>query len=212
MTERLYFSSDETEATARVTRCVEENGQWVAILDRTLFHPQGGGQPGDTGWIGASRVLQTLQDGDEIRHLIDAPVATGDAVIRVDAERRQLHSRLHSAGHLIGYVVQTWGLRPVKAHHWPGESKVSFQTEPGVALPDADALAASLAELIAADMPRVAELNGGVRTIGFGPLPAFPCGGTHVARLSAIGAVRITAVKEKKGQVTVSYDVSDTGG
>ncbi|MCW3479701.1 alanyl-tRNA editing protein [Neisseriaceae bacterium JH1-16] len=209
MTERLYFRSDETVATACVTRCVEENGQWIAILDRTLFHPQGGGQPGDTGWIATSRVLQALQDGDEIRHLIDAPVATGDAVIRVDAERRSLHTRLHSAGHLIGYVVQTLGHRPVKAHHWPGESKVSFQTEPGVALPDADALAASLAKLIAAGMPRVAELNDGVRTVGFGQLPAYPCGGTHVARLSDIGTVRITAIKEKKGQLTVSYDVGD---
>jgi Ser-tRNA(Ala) deacylase AlaX len=209
MTERSYFDSDETEMTACVTRCVEENGQWFAILDRSLFHPQGGGQPGDSGWIAASRVVQTLQHGDEIRHQIDAPVATGEVVIRVDAERRRLHTRLHSAGHLIGYVVEQLGHRPVKAHHWPGESKVTFQAEPGVAVPDADALAASLAELIAADMPRVAELNDGVRTIGFGPLPAFPCGGTHVEQLSAIGTVRILAIKEKKGQLTVSYDVGD---
>jgi Ser-tRNA(Ala) deacylase AlaX len=209
MTERSYFDSDETEMTACVTRCVEENGQWFAILDRSLFHPQGGGQPGDSGWIAASRVLQTLLHGDEIRHQIDAPVATGEVVIRVDAERRQLHTRLHSAGHLIGYVVEQLGHRPVKAHHWPGESKVTFQAEPGVAPPDGAELAATLAELIAAGMPRVVTLSDGLRTIGFGQLPAFPCGGTHVARLSDIGTVRITAIKEKKGQLTVSYEVGD---
>ncbi|MDN0085587.1 alanyl-tRNA editing protein [Crenobacter sp. SG2305] len=209
MTERLYFSSDDTEAIACVTRCAEENGQWFAILDRTLFHPQGGGQPGDSGWIGASRVLKTLQDGDEIRHQIDAPVATGSATIRIDADRRQLHTRLHSAGHLIGYLGQTMGHRPVQAHHRPGESKVTFLLEPGAAPFDAGWLEAALAELVAADLPRVVTLSDAMRTIGFGQLPAFPCGGTHVARLSAIGTVRIGAVREKKGLLTVSYDVGD---
>ena len=48
MTERLYYTSDATECLARVVNCLSEaDGRYAIELDRTLFHPQGGGQPAD---------------------------------------------------------------------------------------------------------------------------------------------------------------------
>jgi Ser-tRNA(Ala) deacylase AlaX len=47
----------------------------------------------------------------------------------------------------------------------------------------------------------------GVRQVGFGDLPVYGCGGTHVASLSELGAVTITAVKMKKGQLIVQYEM-----
>ncbi|VTM72735.1 alanyl-tRNA synthetase [Raoultella planticola] len=52
MTERLYYTSDATEGRARVLSCLAEaDGRYAIELDQTLFHPQGGGQPADRGWI-----------------------------------------------------------------------------------------------------------------------------------------------------------------
>ena len=55
------------------------------------------------------------------------------------------------------------------------------------------------------DLHRRVTFDGGLREVGFGELPAYPCGGTHVARLSDIGQVTITQVKMKKGQMIVNY-------
>lgn len=50
MTERLYYTSEATEGHAQVIRCTEEpDGRYAIELDKTLFHPQGGGQPADKG-------------------------------------------------------------------------------------------------------------------------------------------------------------------
>ena len=52
MTERVYYTSDATDGRAQIIACTAEaDGRYAIELDRTLFHPQGGGQPADRGWI-----------------------------------------------------------------------------------------------------------------------------------------------------------------
>lgn len=208
MTKKAYFDSDETETTAAVTDSYQEDGKFFAILDRTIFHPQGGGQPSDTGWIGAARVLQVLQAGQQIIHVIDAPAAKGPCVLRVDAERRMHHARLHTAGHLIGNIGLSFGCSPVKAHHWPGEGKVTFDIGNGAAAVGSADFQEAADRLVAENLPRITASADGLRTVGFGTLHAFACGGTHVASLKQLGAILITAVKQKKGQLSVCYDLS----
>lgn len=44
MTERLYYTSDDTRGHATITHCTAEpDGRYAITLDSTLFHPQGGG-------------------------------------------------------------------------------------------------------------------------------------------------------------------------
>lgn len=52
---------------------------------------------------------------------------------------------------------------------------------------EADVLQAELAHLIAADLPRRQQAVDGMRQVGFGELPAYGCGGTHVATLAEMG-------------------------
>ena len=53
MTEKLYYrDAYATKFTARVLDCTEEKKHWTVILDRTLFYPEGGGQPADIGALG----------------------------------------------------------------------------------------------------------------------------------------------------------------
>jgi Ser-tRNA(Ala) deacylase AlaX len=96
---------------------------------------------------------------------------------------------------------------PSKAQHWPGESRVVFQCENSQCL-DVAAMASAIEEQIEQDLVRSCEIRDGQRMIGFGELPAFPCGGTHVRSLADIGAVRLLDVKRKKNQLTVSYELS----
>lgn len=208
MTLRLFFHSDEHSANVEVLECTPHENEHAVVLRATLFHPQGGGQLCDTGWIGESQVLRVVQEPERIVHYVDRPISPGMTRIRLDKQRRQLNARLHTAGHLIGHFAETLGWIPIKAHHWPGEARVTLKPGETPTEFDASALQDALAQWIEEDLPRLTSLREGAREISFGELPAYGCGGTHVRRLQELGTVTIASLSQKKGTLSVRYDVS----
>jgi Ser-tRNA(Ala) deacylase AlaX len=207
MTLRLFFHSDDLKANVEVLDCTPHENEFAVVLRATLFHPQGGGQPFDTGSIGDSQVLRVIQDPEGIIHFVDQPVKPGMTQIRVDGERRQFNTRMHSAGHLIGHFVQAKGWMPIKAHHWPGEGRVQFKALESAQDIDAQTVQLGIEQWIAEDFPRLTSLREGAREIGFGALPAYGCGGTHVRSLKELGTVTIASLSLKKGTLSVHYTV-----
>lgn len=206
MTERLYYASDAIQGVAQVLSSSEEpDGRYAIVLDKTLFHPQGGGQPADRGTINGIAVEGVIQRGESVIHILSEPLAAGDATLQVNAEARALHSRWHSAGHLVGYAAEQHGWQPVKAHHWPGEGKVTFIAGERAEVPDSDLLLASIEAWISAGLLRHVEFESDRRKVRFGTLPAYECGGTHVSSLQNIDKLVISSIKQKKGQLTISY-------
>ncbi len=133
------------------------------VLDRTVFYPLGGGQPGDTGTLtlpggGETAIADTRKDREtgEHRHV---PVngaalpAAGDSVTcAIDWERRHRHMRVHTAMHLMCAVIDgdvTGG------QVGDGKGRLDFDL-PDTTL-DKAAIEAALNELIAADLPVGAE-------------------------------------------------------
>ena len=207
MTERLYYTSDATSGRAEVIRCTEEpDGRYAIELNQTLFHPQGGGQPADRGTIAGMVVEAVSVRGEEVVHILSGALAPGEVEIQVDEDVRERHARWHSAGHLIGYAGEQFGWLPVKAHHWPGEGRITFMPgEPQGLLPDASALLAMIDGWKADNLLRHTEIESSRRKVRFGDLPAYLCGGTHVKQLADIGTMQILGLKMKKGLLVVTY-------
>lgn len=209
MTEAIFLLDDRTTDTAQVLSCDRtEDGLWAVSLDRTIFHPQGGGQPSDRGTVGIVELKKALHTPDGIVHLLVAPVQ-GTVELSVDSDLRKLHSRLHSAGHIIGLVGDRLGWHATGGNHFPGESRVVFKPDSldAIALMDPCEFESEVNCLISLNLDRVISINDGFRTVTWGRWQAYPCGGTHVANTSEIGRVRISKIKTKKGQITVSYEV-----
>ncbi|WP_311882478.1 MULTISPECIES: alanyl-tRNA editing protein [unclassified Pseudomonas] len=207
MTLRLFFHSDDLKANVEVLDCTPQENEFAVVLRATLFHPQGGGQPCDTGWIGESQVLRVVQEPDRIIHFVDRPVALGMTCIRIDEQRRNFNTRMHSAGHLIGHFVQALGWIPIKAHHWPDEGRVQFKPGDAAQEVDVETVQTGIEQWIESDLPRLTSLREGAREIGFGELPAYGCGGTHVRSLKDLGTVTIASLSQKKGTLSVHYNV-----
>ena len=220
MTERLYLRSAALTGEARVVE-VRLGEVSTLRLDQTLFHPRGGGQPADRGALiladgsGIAVPVIDVRNGDDgaVDHVIasDAPLLVGDRVLmRVDADTRLLHARLHSAGHLLALAGERIepGLRGIAGHHWPGEARVEFE---GIATNPEDfekALRSMLEEMRSANLPISASVGGdGRRSIAIDRAAPVPCGGTHVAETAAIGRIDIRKIKIKAGRVRVSYDI-----
>jgi hypothetical protein len=146
-----------TECLAQVVNCLSEaDGRYAIELDRTLFHPQGGGQPADRGWIAGLAVEGVVSRGDSVAHIVSQPLPAGEVTIRIDPESRRLHARLHSAGHVLAQAGEQSGWQPIKGHHWPGESRIIFAPGAHGGLPEASALLES--EAWQADIYRVSLL------------------------------------------------------
>ena len=118
------FASD-----AKVLQVVQENGKEIIILDQTTFYPQGGGQPYDKGSIegpsGKFLVEEVRFVDGAVKHIgkFESGCFQTDETIKclVDEARRALHSRIHSAGHVVDMAVTALKLNwiPGKGYHFP---------------------------------------------------------------------------------------------
>ena len=228
MTEALFREDAyQRSAEAQVVSLTPEGG---IVLDRSIFYPTGGGQPGDSGsvtWQGGEISIATTVKGDEgAIVLVPAepsqlpPVGTK---VRQDLDwnRRHRHMRVHTALHLLSVVIPL----PVSGGSIAAD-KGRLDFDMPEAPEDKEALATALNALIDRDLPisetwiSDAELEanpslvktmsvmppmgqGRVRLVRIGEGPdqvdLQPCGGTHVARTSEIGRIRLGKV-EKKGK------------
>ena len=112
MTEKLFLTDAYArDVTADVVAHTAEGG---IVLDRSVFYPTGGGQPGDSGSIawagGAMSIATTIKgEGDQIVLIPAEPNAlppVGVAVdVSLDWDRRYAHMRMHTALHLLSVVI-----------------------------------------------------------------------------------------------------------
>jgi len=222
MTE-ILFRDDSYLRECQAT--VTDSGAGAVLLDRTIFYPTGGGQPGDTGrmsWDGGNAtIINTVYgDGGEIRHLVaegDSLPGSGTSVnIDIDWERRYRHMRMHTALHLLGSVLQ-YGV--TGGSIGAEKSRLDFDMVNPV---DKEAVNSALQALVADDHPitcrwitdeELAAKPELVRTMSVQPpkgggkirlleiegVDLQPCGGTHLKSTAEVGAVRLGKV-EKKGK------------
>ena len=125
-TELLYETDGmltEFDATVIGTGTDEKNGADYAVLDRTAFFPEGGGQKADTGILtgpDGSRTavtdVQTIEG--QVRHFVDGKLTVGDKVHgSLDASQRFSRMQDHGAEHLIcGLIHNEFGYDNVGFH------------------------------------------------------------------------------------------------
>ena len=225
MTEEVFRQDAYARSCeARVT-AVDEAG---VRLDRTVFYPLGGGQPGDSGELvlhdgTAIRIIDTRKGTapDEIVHVPEAspdPALVGSGVTaRIDWDRRHRLMRIHTCLHLLCSLIPA----PVTGGSIrDGSGRLDFDLPESTL--DKQDLTTRLNRLVAEDHPvnprwvSEGELDanpslvrtmsvapprgrGSVRLLDIEGVDLQPCGGTHVASTGEIGPVRVTKI-EKKGR------------
>lgn len=113
---------------ACVVDILTEDGKTIVVLDQTIFYPQGGGQPSDTGVIQAgSKVFNVTEVrfvNGKVNHIGNFETEAFDlgesVTCRIDLVKRNSHSQIHSAGHLIDMALKRLGIKwePGKGYHF----------------------------------------------------------------------------------------------
>jgi len=194
------------------------------VLDRTVFYPMGGGQPGDTGalhWEGGSTIIVDTRYGDGgIRHVPAAGAALpapGTAVrAAIDWARRYRHMRMHTALHLLGSVLR-YGV--TGGNIAADRSRLDFDMEDTVDREDVTRRVQALVDedhpvrcrwITEAELEAQPELvrtlsvqppkgSGRVRLLEIEDVDLQPCGGTHLRSTREVGRMTVAKV-EKKGR------------
>src|SRR5262245_30976720 len=107
-TERLELADPTVVSfTATVLRSEPvPDGRHRVILDRSAFYPTSGGQPHDTGTLRAGRVVDGVQEGADVIHVVEGPSPAGAVAGQVDADRRRDHRQQHTGQHLLSAAFE----------------------------------------------------------------------------------------------------------
>lgn len=234
MTEELFREDSYLKTCEATVTAVDGNR---IFLDRTVFYPTGGGQPGDTGLLhGAGgrdyRVLDTIKADGDIAHVLDesgpTPAAGERITAAIDWERRYRLMRMHTCMHVLCSIVP-FGVTGGSIRD--GSARLDFDAPEPLAkeeindrlnevvrsgarvskrwISDEELDAQpDLVKTLSVQPPRG---SGRVRLIEIEGVDLQPCGGTHLNDIGEIGPVRVRKI-EKKGKrnrrITIEFDDS----
>lgn len=235
-TKLLFLEDSYLRETATIVTEVVETG---VVLADTIFYPEGGGQPTDTGTLdspkGTATITHVAKQGNRIFHYLEGPIPdTGDEVfIRLDWDRRYAHMRMHTAQHIVSRIVydqfgaQTAGNQIREEYSHIDFAPATFQS---TELPQIEKAANAiihedipvvietipreeLAERMGPDRSDLTKLPGSVkqvRLVNVEGFDAYPCAGTHVKRTGELKGLQITKRKAKgKGTIRITYVLSN---
>ncbi|HEY7890342.1 MAG TPA: alanyl-tRNA editing protein [Steroidobacteraceae bacterium] len=224
MNTELLFRDDAYLRTA-AARVLEVHERGIE-LDRTIFYPLGGGQPGDSGVLvredGERIAIADTRKGETPGSVLHIPAAgtsrpePGERLmLEIDWARRYSLMRLHTALHLLSCVV----VAPVSGGNIaPDKGRLDFDID--ITLLDAERITRETNALIGSgvatetvwisdeeleaqpDLVKTMSVQpprgvGRVRLLKIPGIDLQPCGGTHVGNIAEIGGIRVTRIRNE---------------
>jgi len=219
MTRRLYY----TDAYLRdfEARVLDRTGDGRRVyLDHTAFYPTSGGQPCDAGRLGSAEVIDVVDEGERIAHLLDQPLVEDRVTGHIDWTRRFDHMQQHTGQHLLSAVVAELFGHPTVGVHF-GRDSATLDLDTGALSPDQVMLAEARANAVvaenrpvsvgfedaaaAAGLRKATGRSGSIRIVSIQNLDRSACGGTHVRATGEIGAILVRKMERVKQQVRLEF-------
>jgi alanyl-tRNA synthetase len=219
-TEKLYLAdpyASSFEATV-LNLDKDPQGRLFAVLDRTLFYPESGGQPSDRGSLGSAAVVDVQEDAaGGVRHYIDSPLPVGHLEGVIDRVRRFDHMQQHTGQHVLSRsFIEVAKLYTVSFHL--GEDVCTIDLDGPAPNDEAVARTEWLANSIIWENRPVLVRTGtpdqmkdealrkaipeGVTEVRLVEVEGFDtigCCGTHVRRTGELGVIKVLKTEKTKG-------------
>lgn len=223
MTQKLYYENQYIkDFTATVVSCTEGKKGFEVILDKTAFFPEGGGQPGDTGFIGNSEVIDTVESGEDVVHICREAVS-GKVECKLDFDKRFSNMQEHTGEHIFSGIIHAMcGCDNVGFHMGEHNVTVDFncvvtqeQLDEAERLSNeaiyknipVEAIYPTDDELCSYDYRSKKEIKGQVRLTRIGDVDLCACCGTHVAFTGEVGIIKVISVMNHKSGVRVTLQI-----
>ena len=230
MTERVYYNYASPAPFAAEVREVHACGNGIkkVILDKTIFYPEGGGQPGDRGTINGVPLLDVREEDGEITHQVSTENAgelkPGSAELILDSRRRHDFTQLHTGQHLLsGIILQKLGAPTVSLHLGEDICTIDVDTQAELSEGTLIEIEEAVADAIEANHPVITHLcppeeissfslrkvppigEDVIRVVEVEGFDTIACCGTHLNSTAEIGMLRILGAEKYKGKARIGF-------
>ncbi len=233
MTECMYLTdSYKKSLSARVISVAKHGDITEIVLDKTIFYPQGGGQPSDKGQItGKNGTLSVthvrLQQGTVIHEGKLNGVISPEEIVEttINWNLRYRHMQVHSAGHILHEAVMHHvpSLKPLKGEHGdqsfieysgsiseemqkPIEHTANQIISRKLVISTRFVSLQELAQLVS-HVPEYLPKHKPLRIVNIAGYTPIPDGGTQVKTTDEVGQIHVTAIVHNQDTVKVYYSV-----
>ena len=230
MTELMFYDDAyQKTGSARVRSVTQQGDRWAVLLDRTLFYPEGGGQPADKGLLAGIPVADVRKEGDEVIHLLERepPLASGDrAQLELNWDHRYDFMQQHTGQHIIsGVLHQDFGIGTVSVHQ--GNEITSIETDcTDITEQQLVSVTLRVQQIIGENLPvspsqldesddqlsklrREPKVSGTIRVISLGGYDHAACGGVHLRRTGEVLLAMCTATEKIRGRIRTAWKIGE---
>ncbi len=223
-TRRLYEEDPyATHFQADIISSKPEGDHFRVILDRTLFYPEGGGQPSDTGNLGGVPVLLAREEDGQIIHVMTSLPASNKAVPgEIYWERRFDHMQQHSGQHILSAASdRLLRARTIGFHLGSSVSTIDLarpEIDDNEILQIEDLANRTVFANLPVRIDVVPSSDSGhfdlrkppperesLRIVSIGEFDRIACCGTHVRKSGEIGLIKIIANESYKGGRRITF-------
>jgi alanyl-tRNA synthetase len=220
MSNRLYYT--DAYRTAFDAEVTAVDGPRVHLA-QTAFYPTSGGQPFDTGVLGGSRIIDVVDEADEVVHILEAaPAFSAGATVHgtIDWPRRFDHMQQHTGQHVLSAVFEDLiGAKTVSVHFGAQSATLDLDTET-VTRAEAARVEARANTVIAENrvvsvsfedaatatgLRKPSDRTGEIRIVSIADLDRSACGGTHVRATGEIGGLLVRRLEKYKKNTRVEF-------
>lgn len=222
-TERLYYADPYLRRfSGRVIARAIRQGRPAVALDQSVFYPEGGGQPADTGALNGIAVVDVQVDGDLVWHSLAEDLAGESVEGAIDWARRFDHMQQHLGQHLLSAgFEQEFAMRTVSFHLGATAATIDLQAS---ALDDSQAMAVETlvnavvwedrpvlarfvtnGELAQLPLRKPPTVDGAVRVVSVPDFDHSACGGTHPRSTGGVGMVHIRRWERRGDTIRVEF-------
>lgn len=222
-TERLYYSDCyRREFEAQILAAEPEARGFRVYLDRSAFYPDSGGQPSDLGTLNGIPVLEVVEEGDSVAHIVERKPEGERVTGRIDWPRRFDHMQQHTGQHILSAAFERVGNFKTVSFHLGAEiSTIDLDSDRlgRRQIHEAEELAnqvvfenrevrillKSAEDAGRMGLRKPTEREGEIRVVEVPDFDLSACGGTHVSRTGAIGLILVRKFERIKVLTRVEF-------
>jgi alanyl-tRNA synthetase len=222
-TKRLYYDNPyQVEFKANVIGRKTFENKPALILDQTCFYPESGGQPADKGRINGVKILDVLEKGSEILHIMQSEVMSDQVNGVIEWETRFDHMQQHSGQHILSQCFDTlFDAKTLSFHLGLKASTIEIDlrdiTEDEVekvetlanevVFQDEEICTYITPEEMIEQVPlrKPPQKTGHIRVVQISDFDYSACGGTHPNKTGEIGLIKILRWDRIRGNLRFEF-------
>jgi len=220
---RLFWEDPYQVAfDAAIIESCEHEGKPSVRLDATAFYPTSGGQPNDIGTLNGVAVLDVVEEGQSILHVLAEPLGDKQVHGQVDWDRRLDHMQQHTGQHILSQAfVQVLGAETVSFHLGRETCTIdlaidSLDIQQAAMVEDlanrvvmgnrlVTVREFSPADLAALALRKAPDVEDDIRVVNIADFDVCACCGTHLRVTGEVGSIHVRRWEKRRRQVRVEF-------